>query len=94
MLKYQVGKTYIFKCSSEIVDYVFSTMTITNFRHEIPQKVSVLTERVRSNSLLYILWTISTIDVASVERKHRSFAEIPMSWFAASSNAITPLRYQ
>ena len=83
MLKYQVEKTYIFKCSSEIADYVFSTMTITTFRRKIAQKVSVLTKRVRSNCLLQILWTISTIDVASVERRHMSFVEMPMSWFVA-----------
>ena len=65
-------------------------MTITNFRRAIPQKVSVLTERVRSNCLLQILWTISTIDVGSVERRHRSFAEVPVSWFAVSSKAKTP----
>ena len=90
MLKYQVEKTYIFKCPSEISHYVFSTMTITTFRRAIPQKVFVLTERVRSNCLLQILWAISTIDVASTERRHRYFAEMPMSWFATSSKATTP----
>ena len=90
MVEYQVEKTYIFMCPSEIVVYVFSTMTITTFRHATPQKVSILTERVRSNFLLQILYTISSSDVVSIERRHRSFAEIPMSWFAASSNAITP----
>ena len=74
---------------SEIIDYVFSTMTITTFRCAILQKVSVLTERVRSNFLLQILCTISSTDVVSVERRHRTFEEIPMSWFAASSNVIT-----
>ena len=90
MIKYKVEKTYIFMCPSEIVIYVFSTMTITNFRHATPQKVSILIERVRSIFLLQILCTISSSDVVSVERRHRSFAEIPMSWFASSSNAITP----
>ena len=42
----------------------------------IPQKVSVLIERVKINCLLQIFWAISTIDVASVERRHRSFTEI------------------
>ena len=77
-------------CPSEIVFYVFSTMKITTFRHATPQKVSVLTERVGSNFLLQILYTISSSDVVSVERRHIYFAEIPMRWFAASSNAITP----
>ena len=36
MVKYQVGKTYIFMCPSEISVYVFSTMTITTFRHATP----------------------------------------------------------
>ena len=90
MVKYQIEKTYIFMCPSEIVVYVFSTMTITTFRRATPQKVSVLTERVRSIFLLQILCTISSSDVVLVKRRHRSFAEIPMSWFAASSNAITP----
>ena len=74
MLVYRFEKTYIFIYPYEIVDYVFSTMTITTFRRAIPQKVSVLTKRVRSNCLLQILWTISTIDVASIERRQRYFA--------------------
>ena len=90
MVKYQVEKTYIFMCPSKIVVYVFSTMTITTFRRATPQKVSVLTDRVRSNFLLQILCTISSSDVVSVERRHRSFAKIQMSWFATSSNDITP----
>ena len=90
MAKYQVGKTYIFMCPFEIFVYVFSTMEITTFRHASPQKVSVLIERVRSDFLLQILWSISSINVVSVERRDRSFAEIPMSWFATSSKAITP----
>ena len=90
MVKYQVEKTYIFMCPSEIFVYVFSNMTITTFRCATPQKVYVLTKIVRSNFLLQILWTISSIDVVSVERRDRSFAEIPMSWFATSSKAITP----
>ena len=90
MVKYQVEKTYIFMCPYEIVVYVFSTMTITTFRRATPQKVFFLTERVRSNFLLQILWTISSIDVVSVESRDRYFAEIPMSWLAASSKDITP----
>ena len=90
MVKYQVEKTYIFMCPYEIVVYVFSTMTITTFRHATPQKVSVLTDIVRSNFLLQILYTISSSDVVLVERRHRSLAKNPMSWFASSSNAITP----
>ena len=90
MLKFQVEINYEFKCPSEISDYVFSTMTITTFRHAISQKVFVLTERVRSNYLLQILWTISTIDVASIERIQRSFVEIPMILFATLSKAMTP----
>ena len=70
--------------SSEVVDYVFSTMTITTSRCTISHNVLLLTERVRSNCLLQILWTISTIDADLVERRHNPFAEIPMSWFAAS----------
>ena len=89
MVKYQVGKMYIFMCPSENVVYLFSTMTITTFRPATLQKISVLNERVRSNFWLQILCTISSSDVVSVERRHRYFAEIPMSWFAASSNAIT-----
>ena len=89
MLNYEVEITYAFKCPFEVVDYVFSTMTITTFRCAAPHKVSVLTNRVRSNFLLQILYTISSSDVL-VERRHRSFAEIPMSWFAASSKSITP----
>ena len=90
MVKYQLETMYIFMCPSENVVYVFSTMTITTFRRATLQKVSVLIDRVRSNFLLQILYTISSSDVVSVERRHRSFAEIPMSWFAASSNAMTP----
>ena len=90
MVKYQLEKMYIFMCPAEISIYAFSTMTITTFRRATPQKVSVLTDRVRSNFLLHILYTISSSDVVSVERRHRSFAEIPMSWFVSSSNAITP----
>ena len=90
MVKYQVEKTYIVMCPPEIVVYVFSTMTITTFRRATLQKVYVLTERLRSNFLLQILCSISSSDVVSVERRHKYFAEIPMSWFAASSNAITP----
>ena len=77
-------------CPSEIFVYVFSTMTITTFRRATLQKVFVLTERVRSNFLLQIFCTISSSYVVSVERRQRSFEKIPMSWFAASSNAITP----
>ena len=76
--------------SSEVADYVFSTIIITTFRRVIPQNVSIITERVRSNCFLQILWTISKIDVDSIERIHRSFVEMLMSWFAASSKAITP----
>ena len=90
MVKYQVEKTYIFMCPFEIFVYVFPSMTITTFRHATPHKVFVLTETVRSNFLLQILYTISSSDVFLVERRHKSFAEIPMSWFAAASNAITP----
>ena len=90
MVKYQVEKTYIFMCPSEISIYVFSTMTITNFKSATLQKVFVLTERVRSNFLLQILWTISTMDIVSIERRDKYFAKIPMSWFVASSKAITP----
>ena len=90
MVKYQVEKTYIFMCPSEITVYVFLTMTITTFRCATPQKVSVLTERVRSNFLLQILCTISSSDVVSIETRHKYFVEIPMSCFASSSNAITP----
>ena len=90
MVKYQLEKMYIFMCPSEIAIYVFSTMKITTFRHAIPQKVSVLIDRVRSNFLLQILCTISSSDVVLVERRHISIAEISMSWFATSSNAITP----
>ena len=60
----------------EIVDDVFLTMTITTFRCAIPQNVLILTERLRINCLLQILWTISTIDVDSVERRHGSFTEM------------------
>ena len=88
MVKYQFEKMYIFMCPSEIAVYVFSTMTITTFRCATPQKVYVLTERVRSIFLLQILCTISSSDVVSVGRRHRYFTEIPMR--AASSNAITP----
>ena len=90
MVKYRLEKTYIFMCPSEIVVYVFSTMTITNFRHATSQKVSVLTDIVRSNFLLQILCTISSSDVVSIERKDISYAEIPTRWFAVSSKAITP----
>ena len=38
--------------SSEVVDDVFSTITITTFRRSILENVFVLTERVRSNCLL------------------------------------------
>ena len=69
---------------------MFSTITIATFRHAILQKVSILTERVKRNCLLQIFWAISTIDVALVDRRHRYFAEMPMSWFAASSKAMTP----
>ena len=69
---------------------MFSTIIITTFTRAIPQKVYVLTERVKINCLLQIFWAISTIDVASVERRHRYFTEIPMSWFATSSKATTP----
>ena len=76
-------------CPYEIVIYAFSTMTITKFRCANMQKVSILTERLRSNFLLQILCIISSNDVVSVERRHRYFVEIPMRWFAASSKAIT-----
>ena len=93
MVKYQVKKTYIFMCPSKIAIYVFSTMTITTFKRATPQKVFVLTKRLRSNFLLQILWTISSIDVVLVERRDRYFVEIPMSWFATSSKVMTPCRY-
>ena len=54
MVKYQVEKTYIFMCPSEIVVYVFSTMTITTFRHATLYKVFVLSDKVESNFLLHM----------------------------------------
>ena len=77
MVKYQLEKMYIFMCPSKIAIYVFSTMTVTTFK--CPYKISVLIERVGSDILLQILWTISSIDVVSVERRDKSFAKIPMS---------------
>ena len=82
-------KLYIY-VSSEVADDVFLTITITTFRRAFLENVFVLIERVRSNCFLQILWTISAIDVYSVSRRQRYFAEIPMIWFAASSKAITP----
>ena len=55
-------------------------MTITTFKCTIPQNVLLLTERVRSNCLVQILWTISTIDVDSIERRHGSFVEMPKTF--------------
>ena len=74
--------------SSEVADDVFSTITITNFRRVFPENVFVLIERVRSNCFLQILWTISAIDIDSVVRRQRYFAEMPMIWFVASSKEI------
>ena len=62
--------------SGEVVDDVFSTMTITTFRCAIPHNVLLLNERQRSNCLLQMFWSISTIDVDSVERRHTSFPEM------------------
>ena len=45
--------------SSELVDYVFSTMRVTTFRFAI----------------LHIVWTIWTIDGDLVDRIHNSFAD-------------------
>ena len=77
----------------EVVNEMSSTITFTTFRRAVPQNVFVLTERVKRNSLFQILWAISARDVASVERRHRSFAEMPMSWFAASSKSMTPYNF-
>ena len=62
--------------SGEVVNDVFSTMTITTFRCAIPQNVLILNERQIINCLLHMFWSISKIDVDSVERRHMFFPEM------------------
>ena len=76
---------YVF---GEVVDDVFSTMTITTFRCTIAQNVLLLNERARSNCLLQILWNISTIDVDSVERRHRYFAKMAKTFIQTINSML------
>ena len=68
-------------------------MILMTFKNAVALKVLVLNESVKRKCREHTLWEISGSVVGSFERSHKYFAETPMSWFAASSKAMTPYNF-